>query len=92
MFGFKSEVLMLHLHQAARQQSPRDANLLSDSDFDVSTLSIASKQFQFWQLESLADQAADLLEPLARATVDRARDASGVDRGVATTPAAKVAA
>lgn len=52
-----------------------DANLATDPDFDAKSVEDTATQFQFWQMESLADQAADLLDRCAteRAAYDDLR-------------------
>ena len=54
---------------------PIDANLAGDPDFEAGSIETTAKQFQFWQMESLADQAADLLDRCAteRAAYDALR-------------------
>jgi len=43
-----------------------DAEVASDPDFDVGSLETATKQFRFWQVAQLLDQAADLLDRCLR--------------------------
>jgi len=45
---------------------PIDTAINSDPDFGLDSILTASAQFKFWQVESLLDQAADLLDRCAR--------------------------
>jgi len=49
---------------------PIDTNVHTDPDFGLDVISSAGAQFRFWQLESLLDQAADLLDRCARERTD----------------------
>ncbi len=49
---------------------PIDTDLHTNPDFGLDTIPNAVGQFRFWQLESLLDQAADLLDRCARERSD----------------------